>query len=206
MRREHVTPAMACTVSNVDVDRHGCPKRSGSGKAGACALGVALCLAAAPLAAAEGGSANFIGRKGEPLGTAVLAGTPNGVLIIADLHGLPPGEHAFHIHERGECDPKGGFQSAGGHFHLPGQAHGYLNPAGPHAGDMPNQFVSDNGVLRTHVINPRVSVRAGDDGYLFDADGSAFVIHAGADDYRSQPAGDAGDRIACAVIEPVGGR
>lgn len=164
---------------------------------------VAAAVAAIP-AAAEVESvahATFIGTDGEQLGTANLTGTPNGVLISTDVRGLPEGVHAFHIHETGECDPATGFKSAGGHYAPEGNAHGFLPEGGPHAGDMPNQAVEANGIMQTDVFNARVTLARGEPGTLFDEDGSALVIHAGPDDYTSQPSGAAGGRIACAVVE-----
>lgn len=145
-------------------------------------------------------TATFIDVAGKPIGKATLTQTPNGLLIDFDVSGLPPGERAMHVHEVGRCDGAGAFQSAGGHFALQSKAHGFHSPTGPHAGDLPNQFVAADGKLRGHAIAPALTL-AGGAGSVFDADGSAIVVHAKADDYRSQPAGDAGGRIACAVIE-----
>lgn len=150
--------------------------------------------------ATEGGKAVFKDIKGNPIGTARLIQTLNGVLIEAVLSNLPPGEHGFHIHQTGRCDAADGFKSAGGHYSPNKREHGFMVDGGPHAGDMPNQFVSLDGKLQTHVANSHVSLMQGE-GSLFKGDGTALVIHAKADDYRSQPSGDAGDRIACAVIE-----
>lgn len=144
----------------------------------------------------------LIDPQGRQIGTAVFQPTPNGLLVSVTAEGLPPGEHGFHIHETGRCDPAEGFATAGGHFAPGGYQHGYEVEGGPHAGDMPNQFVGADGKLRTHVFNPRVSFDADS---LADMDGAALVVHAGADDYRSQPSGAAGDRIACAVIHPPRG-
>ena len=145
----------------------------------------------------------FVNAQGQQVGTALLAQTPGGVLITIDVSGLPPGTHAFHVHEVGRCDGAGGFQSAGGHYNPGNRQHGFLMQGGGHAGDMPNQVVGQDGKLRTEVLNDRVTLGPGE-ATLFDANGSALVIHAGVDDYRSQPAGDAGGRIACAVIERQG--
>ena len=92
-----------------------------------------------------------------------------------------------------------GFKSAGGHY-AGGMKHGFLVEGGPHPGDMPNVTVGSDGVLKVSVLNTMVSVKGGENP-LLDDDGSALMIHSGADDYESQPAGDAGNRIACAVIE-----
>ncbi|PWS37073.1 CRISPR-associated protein Csn1 [Falsiroseomonas bella] len=146
---------------------------------------------------------SFIDPKGERIGSAHLADTPNGVLITVELRNLPPGVHAFHVHETGRCEADGGFRSAGGHYAPRGHQHGYLVQGGAHAGDMPNQQVGEDGMLRAQVMNDKVTLRPGE-ASLLDRDGSAIVLHAQADDHRSQPAGDAGGRIACAVIERRG--
>ena len=112
------------------------------------------------------------------------------------LQGLPPGPHGFHIHETGSCEPP--FESAGGHFNPAGAEHGFHSEAGPHAGDMTNITVAADGTVGVEVLNTFLTL----DRTLFDADGAAIVIHASPDDYRAQPSGHAGDRIACGVIEP----
>lgn len=142
-----------------------------------------------------------LGIAGKQIGTAVFEQTPNGVLITVDADGLPPGEHGFHIHETGVCDPAAGFKTSGGHFAPRGHQHGLKVAAGPHAGDMPNQYAGSDGKMHAVVLDPNVTLETGIDS-LIDADGSALVIHAGADDYTSQPTGDAGSRLACAVISP----
>jgi Cu-Zn family superoxide dismutase len=171
---------------------------------GRLALAAAFALSGLATATAGPGTdsakGTFIDAQGKRVGTAQLTQTPSGVLIELDLKGLPPGEKAFHLHENGACDPRDGFKSAGAHFDPRGNQHGLHAAKGPHAGDMPNQFVRQDGVLRAHVLNTVVMLPPGE-ATLFDADGSALVLHAKPDDYRSQPAGDAGDRIACAVIE-----
>lgn len=145
-------------------------------------------------------TADFQNAEGNSIGSAVLTQTPAGVLIEVDVTDLPAGEHGFHIHETGTCDPETDFESAGGHYAPNDRNHGFKDEQGPHAGDMPNQFVQDDGVLSADIINPNVTLGSGT-GNLFDDDGSAIVIHANADDYTSQPSGDAGARLACAVIE-----
>lgn len=144
-------------------------------------------------------NATVIGVEGNALGVVMLEETPAGLLITTDIKGLPEGDHGFHFHQKGVCDVAQKFTTAGGHF-TPGQEkHGLMVMGGPHGGDMPNQHVGADGVLKAQILNTRVTLSPGAKS-LLDADGSALVIHAGADDYKSQPAGDAGDRIACAVI------
>jgi Cu-Zn family superoxide dismutase len=145
-------------------------------------------------------STSFIDTKGQTVGTADLTPTAHGVLVSVDMRNLPPGEHAFHLHEKGVCDAADGFKSAGGHYGPAGREHGYFSEHGPHAGDMPNQFVAQDGRLKAQTILALVTFEGGE-APIFDQDGSALVLHAVADDYRSQPAGNAGDRIACAVIK-----
>lgn len=166
-------------------------------------LGLGLVCATAAVTFAQShqqATGTFVNAEGQEIGSAALTQTASGVLIDIDVSGIPTGEHGFHIHETGACDGAGGFKSAGGHFEPAEHQHGYMAEQGPHAGDMPNQFVSADGRLRAQVLNPNVTLADGAAG-VFDADGSAIVIHADPDDYTSQPTGDAGDRIACAVIE-----
>lgn len=165
-------------------------------------IGLAALAMAVPAMAQTGqkASATFVDQQGKQIGTATLTQTGSGVLIAIDVAGLPPGEHALHVHEKGVCDGAGKFASAGGHYDSHGRKHGYMTEGGPHGGDMPNQFVGADGMLKAQVLNPSVTLGSGD-GTLFGPDGTALVIHAKADDYASQPAGDAGDRIACAVIK-----
>lgn len=156
---------------------------------------------AAPSAPAP--HALLVDTKGEAIGTVVAEQTPSGVLVAIVATGLPEGEHAFHIHEKGVCDASTGFTSAGGHYAPAANAHGYRAKGGHHAGDMPNLFVAADGSLSAQVLNSSVTLIGGD-APLADADGSAIVIHAAADDYSSQPSGAAGDRIACAVLASPG--
>ena len=133
------------------------------------------------------------------LGQVEVTEIESGVLIKAMIENLPPGTHAFHIHETGECDPATEFKSAGGHLNN-GSEHGFMNEGGPHPGDMPNIHVPESGRLVIEIVNERVQIESGDLTALQDEDGAAMVVHNGADDYVSEPAGDAGDRIACAVL------
>lgn len=157
-------------------------------------------VAAGPLAVpAAAAQATLADKEGKTVATATLAETNAGVLITLEASALPPGVHAFHIHESGACEPPD-FTSAGGHFNPGDTSHGFEAEGGPHAGDMPNIHVPESGMLTVEVLNPNVTLEPGPPESLFDDDGSALVIHAGADDYTSQPAGDAGTRIACGVI------
>ncbi|MPZ57381.1 MAG: superoxide dismutase family protein [Rhizobiales bacterium] len=166
-------------------------------------VGMMLALGLAAPATAQDGqkaTASFIDGQGKTIGSATLIQTPNGVLITLDLKGIPAGEHAFHVHEKGVCNAADKFMSAGGHYNPGRKQHGYLTAGGTHAGDMPNQFVGADGVLKANVLNEQVTLGSGT-GTLFGGDGTALVLHAKGDDYKSQPAGDAGGRIACAVVK-----
>lgn len=134
---------------------------------------------------------------GKKVGIVTFTETPYGVLIIAEITNLLPGTHAFHIHEQGKCEPP--FKSAGGHFNPYGKEHGILNSKGFHAGDLPNIHVGQNGKLTFEIVAHEVTLGKGENS-LNDDNGSAIVIHEGADDYTSDPAGNAGTRIACGVI------
>ena len=160
--------------------------------ASALIAGLAL---AAPASAADEAAAVLKDPDGKEVGKVTVLAVPSGVLLAVDLTALPPGDHAFHIHAVGKCEAPD-FKSAGGHFNPEEDEHGLMNEAGPHAGDMPNIHVSETGKLKIEVLNQMVSL-----GGLLDDDGSAIVIHEGPDDYETDPAGDAGPRIACGVIE-----
>jgi Cu-Zn family superoxide dismutase len=156
-------------------------------------------LGATQAMAASSGSARLIGLDGHAMGTAKFSQAGHGVLIELDAHGLKPGPHAVHIHSVGQCDAKAKFDSAGGHFSPMPKNHGFMDKHGAHAGDMTNQFADATGNLRASIYNPNVTLKRGERS-LFDKDGSSIVIHAAADDYKSQPAGNAGGRVACGVI------
>lgn len=121
-----------------------------------------------------------------------------GVAVEVSVTGLTPGKRAMHFHEFGRCDGPD-YKSAGGHYNPAGVAHGQVED-GPHAGDMMNVEVGADGTGTFKVTNMKVSLREGSLPALMDADGTALIIHGGADDYKSQPSGAAGPRVACAVI------
>jgi Cu-Zn family superoxide dismutase len=145
--------------------------------------------------------AHLAARNGEPAGIANFIATSHGVLIELDVKGLTPGPHAIHIHTSGNCDPKVAFTSAGPDLSFgPTKLHGFLAPHGPHPGDLPNEFAASDGTLHASVITNAISLGNGKKS-IFDRDGASIIIHAKADDYVSQPAGNSGDRVACGVIE-----
>ena len=158
-----------------------------------------LLVLAAVSAAAQSAKATLKNADGKEVGTAALTETPAGVLIRLTVNGLPPGERAFHIHGVGKCEPP--FTSAGPHFNPGGKKHGLMASEGHHAGDMPNLHVPANGEIVVEVLNPEVTLEKGKPGSLLGGQGTALVVHAGKDDYKSDPAGDAGGRIACGLIE-----
>jgi Cu-Zn family superoxide dismutase len=164
------------------------------------AIVLAAALALGSSAGAAGSATvSLKDASGNEVGKAALAETPSGVLIRLDLTGVAAGEHALHVHAVGKCEPPD-FKSAGPHFNPAAAKHGLENPEGPHAGDMPNLHVPGDGKLSIEVLNPAVTLSG--KSALLDEDGAALVIHAAADDYRTDPAGNAGDRIACGVIAP----
>lgn len=171
--------------------------------AGISAISLAACSSAgAPLRAAPAAAtahAVVMSSAGARVGTATLTQDAGGtVRIQMKVTGLPPGTHGVHIHAVGSCVAPA-FTSAGGHFNPGSMHHGMNNPSGPHAGDLPNMTVDASGNGSYDVTTNRVSLTPGAHS-LFDADGSALVIHAAADDNVSDPAGNAGARIACGEI------
>ena len=142
----------------------------------------------------------LIDQSGKQIGTVRAWQTAGGVSFHVRATGLRHGVHGIHVHPIGRCDPPD-FASAGTHWNPTNKQHGLNNPNGPHAGDMPNVTVAANGVLDQTVVLPKATMAQ-----LLDADGSSIMIHANADDYVSQPAGNSGPKIACAVIGPAEAR
>jgi Cu-Zn family superoxide dismutase len=143
-------------------------------------------------------SAELKDRDGKAVGTALLSERSGGVLVRVQAKGLTPGLHAVHVHSVGKCDGPA-FTSAGGHFNPAGKKHGHKSAEGAHGGDLPNMLIGKDGSGRFEVMTDGFTLRAGPLS-VFDADGSAVVIHAGVDDYASDPTGNAGDRAACGLV------
>ncbi|MEK4228103.1 superoxide dismutase family protein [Solibacillus sp. FSL H8-0538] len=138
--------------------------------------------------------------KGELIGEVIFTEKDEGVELAAVLNGLPQGEHGIHIHETGKCDaPK--FELAGAHFNPTNKKHGIENAEGPHVGDLPNLTAAEDGSVQLNFIATNFTLKKGESNSLFDSDGSAVVIHEKADDYKTDPSGNSGARIACGVIE-----
>jgi Cu-Zn family superoxide dismutase len=162
------------------------------------AAAILFALSALP-AAAQTAKAALKNAEGKDVGSVTLTQTPAGVLLALTIKGLPPGEHALHVHAVGKCEAP--FTTAGGHFNPGNKKHGMLAADGHHAGDMPNLHIPASGELAIEILNAAITLDKGKPNSVFDADGSAIIIHAGKDDYKTDPTGDAGGRIACGVIQ-----
>ena len=139
-------------------------------------------------------TANLVSSSGAVLGTVRVFSEPTGVMLRVDAAGLPPGVHGVHVHAVGRCDPPG-FTSAGPHWNPTARQHGHRNPQGFHMGDLGNLGVGADGKLVAGLLVPQATI-----GGLRDADGAALVLHAKPDDEVTDPSGNSGDRIACAVL------
>jgi Cu-Zn family superoxide dismutase len=160
------------------------------------AIALTALLFQSPAQAAKPVKVLLKNSAGESVGDAVLTDRAGGVAIALHLKGLTPGEHAPHFHENPKCDGPD-FKSAGGHFATAHKMHGQVE-GGPHEGDLPNIVVAADGTSKTNLMADHVTLKKGPNSLL---KGSAMVIHAKSDDYKSQPAGNAGDRVACGVIK-----
>jgi len=162
------------------------------------ALGCAAIIVARP-AQAQSAHADIVNGQGQKIGTAKLKQTSKGVRIELNVSQLPPGTHGIHIHAVGKCEAPA-FSTAGGHLNPDAKHHGKDNPEGPHAGDLQNFEVGADGKAKATLFAEHVTLGDGANS-LFHPDGTALVIHEKADDYKSDPAGNSGARIACGVIQ-----
>jgi Cu-Zn family superoxide dismutase len=178
--------------------KHGTPIHATTIGAAALLLAALSAPVAAQSPAQPTAKAELKDAGGKDVGSAELTQTPAGVLMKLSLTGLPPGELGFHVHAVGKCEPP--FESAGAHFNPGNQHHGMMAGEG-HAGDMPNLHIPrTGGDFSVELINAAVTLEKGKPNSLLDADGSSLVIHATKDDYRTDPSGNSGGRIACGVI------
>ncbi len=145
-------------------------------------------------------SFNFAGPDGKALGSVSVSEDASGLMLAVSATGMPAGVHGIHFHAKGLCDgPK--FESAGAHWNPGAKQHGRDNPQGAHLGDLANLEVAGAGTATAKFTVAGAMIKSGAN-MLADADGTALVIHAKADDYKTDPSGDSGDRIACAVLAP----
>ncbi|MBD3239758.1 MAG: superoxide dismutase family protein [Chitinivibrionales bacterium] len=167
------------------------------------AMAIAMLLSCAGAGnAPQRARAVLLNAEADTVGTVTFEEQDTGVLIVADIDGLPPGEHAFHIHEKALCEAPD-FTSAGGHFNPFGTQHGFLNDKGPHAGDLPNITVGEDSTVRVEQRTRLITLESGAENSLFREGGTSVVIHQDPDDYITDPAGTGGARIACGAIERV---
>lgn len=178
------TPSTFASLLAIALIGAGCSRPGGAGRPG-------------PEPVASG---TFRNAAGERVGVATLTDTSGALQLGVSVAQLAPGPHGLHIHAQGTCTPPD-FASAGPHFNPDGRKHGRLNPEGPHAGDLPNLIVGPDGTADTSFAVPTDLAGTGPRS-LLQPGGTALVIHAGADDERTDPSGNSGDRVACAEIEP----
>lgn len=165
------------------------------------ALAIALASASGTQAKGWGPKSPIIGSDGARIGTVRAKITPGGMAMMVEVKGLPPGEMGIHIHEVGRCEGPD-FKSAGGHWNPTGKQHGWQNPNGHHLGDLNNLVVTPQGIAKKNWLpDPHGNVPS-----PFDADGTSLVIHAQRDDEKTDPSGNSGARIACAVLAAPSGR
>ncbi len=174
--------------------------RMALGLMSAIAMTAAAPIAAAPAApAAPGAKTTLVTADGKSVGQVTLTQAADGLLVKASITGMKPGSYGFHLHTVGKCD-KPEFTTAGGHWNPTEHKHGKDNPAGPHMGDLMNVEVAASGMATFEQKIPGAMLQGGDHP-LLDADGAAVVLHAGPDDYKTDPSGNSGPRIACGVLD-----
>ncbi len=156
---------------------------------------IILALSAPALAAEAPVTVKLEDAKGADAGVATFTEATKGLLVKVEAKGLTPGWHGVHFHAMGHCTHDDGFKGAGSHAAAAGQKHGFMNAEGPHDGDLPNLFVAADGTGAAEFYTTTMDMAA-----LHDADGSALMIHAKPDDYKTDPSGDSGERVACGII------
>ena len=161
------------------------------------ALGAGAAVDAGVVGGEPSAQAELKDAQGKSLGVVRIEQTSNGLLLKGTLSGVSPGSHGLHVHEVGKCEAP--FKTAGGHFNPSAKVHGMRADGGLHAGDLPNVVVPADGKVAFELFAPGLTLTPGPQSVL-DADGSSLVLHAKADDYLSQPAGNSGDRQACGVV------
>jgi len=162
-----------------------------------CVLGLLVALFAITSTSAAKTKVALKDAQGKDVGNVVIWDKGSGVELQLELHDLAPGEHAIHFHQMPKCEVPD-FKSAGGHFNPEGKKHGFDSPEGHHAGDMKNFTVGADGKAKIKLEDADVSLKEGPHSLL--TNGAAVVVHAKADDYKTDPSGNSGDRIACGVI------
>lgn len=160
-------------------------------------LALGACTSVGDIPTVRLAEATLVNANGIPAGTAQFLGAGDAITLTIAVSGLAPGQHGVHLHTTGKCEAPA-FASAGGHLNPSGHQHGSMNPAGPHLGDLPNLIVGDNGASTITATIP--GTRAEIEARLFDDDGTALIVHAGPDDYKTDPSGNSGGRIACGVL------
>jgi superoxide dismutase, Cu-Zn family len=159
---------------------------------------LALLLSASAPAVAADMTAAIDDNKQNSIGTTEVTKTHKGAIVRVELHNVAEGWHGVHFHGKGDCSDHDAYKHSGSHAALEGQTHGFMSSKGPHTGDLPNIWVGKDGMGKAEFFMAGI-----DPNQLLDKDGSAFIVHKGIDDYMSEPAGNAGDRLGCGVLAGV---